>query len=318
MPIIFGKAPGKIILFGEHAVVYGQPALAIPVSKVSATARIFPNLEGEVGQVRVQAPDIALDASLSELPEADPLAQVVRRTLYLVAPNHLPAFNLQISSTIPIASGMGSSAAISVAVIRALSAFLGSPLSPSEISNLTFEIEKIHHGNPSGIDNNVIAYQKPVFFRRGLPIEHLHIEQPSNWVIADTGERTPTRETVAAVRALHAADPKSIDRVFEQIGDLVIEAQAALIQGELSTLGILMDRNQQLLMELTVSSPGLEVLIEAARNAGACGAKLSGGGRGGSIIALAPPDKLDSISRALNEAGAQKVITTYLSSSEGP
>ncbi|MFU8826302.1 MAG: mevalonate kinase [Brevefilum sp.] len=312
MPVIYAKAPGKIILFGEHAVVYGQPAIAIPVHKVYATARVIPDFMAPRNEVRIKAPDIQLDAQLADLPGHHPFAHAIRLTLEALTLQQLPACTLVISSTIPIAAGMGSSAAISVAIIRALSDFLGTPLSPDTISSLAFEVEKIHHGTPSGIDNTVIAHQTPVFFTLGRPIEHLAVEQPTHWVIADSGEKTPTRKTVADVRALHAADPEAINDIFQQIGDIAKQAQTALATGDLHRLGLLMDENQRLLDQLTVSSPSLENLIMAARTAGAVGAKLSGGGRGGNIIALAPSEDTQAIADALRDAGATRVITTTL------
>ena len=102
MAVIFGKAPGKIILFGEHAVVYGQPAIAIPVTKVKATARVFPNLNTPASQIYIQAPQVQVDTDLSELPQDHPLAKAVFLTLNKIKPHQMPAMTLQISSTIPI------------------------------------------------------------------------------------------------------------------------------------------------------------------------------------------------------------------------
>lgn len=312
MPIVFGKAPGKIILFGEHAVVYGQPAIAIPVLRVNATARVTPNINATPGLVHLQAAEIGLDADLSHLPEEHPLAAAVRATLAEITPHHTPAFTLQVNSTIPIASGMGSGAAVTVAIIRALSAFLGQPLPNARISELAYEVEKLHHGTPSGIDNTVITYQQPVYFKKETPLQILKIERPTRWLIADCGEKTPTKTTVAAVRALHAANPATTDAIFDHIGQISAAARAALIAGDLTILGRLMDENQSLLANLQVSSPALDRLIQAARQAGACGAKLSGGGRGGSMIALAALEDCDRISQALENAGATHVIATTL------
>ncbi len=317
MAIIFRKAPGKIILFGEHAVVYGQPAIAIPVTQVHATARVFPKLTALKGTVHLQAPDINLDTDLSHLPANHPLAAAIRVTLEALkletlTLDHLPAFTLQISSTIPISAGMGSGAAISVAIIRALSDFLGKPLSPEKVSDLAYEVEKIFHGNPSGVDNNVITYQKPVYFSRGQSIQFLSIKRATHWVIADSGEKTPTRETVSAVRDQLEAQPNRVEMVFQKIGALTVKAKNALINGDLEDLGDLLNENQKLLEALDVSSPNLENLIKAAKNAGAIGAKLSGGGRGGNIIALVPPDKVGPIKNALTHAGASHLIDTTL------
>jgi len=312
MPVIFGKAPGKIILFGEHAVVYGQPAIAIPVLNVTATARVTPILGTEAGKVHIQAHDIQLDTLLSDLPEDHPLAAAIRATLQEITPNHTPAFTIQLDSKIPIAAGMGSGAAVTVAIIRALSAFLGRPLPNERISELAFEIEKLHHGTPSGIDNTVVTFQKPVYFQRGEPLQTLTLTQPTYWVIADTGEKTPTWETVADVRALHDESPETCDTIFAEIGQITQEARLALSQGDLDRLGSLMNRNQALLQDLQVSSPRLEKLITAAHEAGAVGAKLSGGGRGGNMIALVPREKVSQVENHLLEEGAVRILTTIL------
>jgi mevalonate kinase len=312
MPVIFGKAPGKIILFGEHAVVYGQPAIAIPVMNVCATARVLPLLTEEAGKVRVQANDIQLDALLRDLPEDHPLAAAIRTTLQEITPDHTPSFTLQLDSNIPISAGMGSGAAVTVAIIRALSAFLGQPLPDERISALAYEVEKLHHGTPSGIDNTVVTYQKPVYFQREEPLQTLSIAQPTFWVIADTGEKTPTKETVASVRESHESDPEGYQAVFDAIGAIARQARQALTAGDLVQLGELMNENQRYLEQILVSSPALESLIDVARGSGAAGAKLSGGGRGGNMIALVAPQKTQQVATALQAAGAVRVITTVL------
>ncbi len=317
MPVISGKAPGKIILFGEHAVVYGHPAIAIPVNKVKATAHVFPSIGTPPGAIRIQAPDIELDADVTNLPQDHPLASAVRLTLAAVEISQPPSLNIQIASSIPLAAGMGSSAAISVAICRGLSAFLGHPLTNPQINQIAFEVEKIHHGTPSGIDNHVIAYEQPIYFIKDEPVELLTIKTSTHWVIADSGEKTPTRETVADVRKRYLAEPQHYQALFEAIGSVTERARLALSEGDLPALGILMKENQALLEALDVSSTRLENLIHAANTAGALGAKLSGGGRGGNMIALAPPDQTDNIVQALKDAGAVHTITTRLNQSEG-
>lgn len=312
MAVILGKAPGKIILFGEHAVVYGQPAIAIPVNKVKATARVFPNFDAPPGSVQIQAPDISLDMKLSNLNQESPLAAAVHLTFEALQLENIPAFTLRISSSIPIAAGMGSGAAVAVAIIRGVSNFLGKPLPDPVVADLSYEVEKIHHGNPSGIDNNVVSYGKPVYFVRGAPIEFLEITKPTHWLIADTGEKTPTIETVSDVRKKQEANPMFYNDIFEKIGEITKKARHALIEGDASFLGNLLIENQVLLNELDVSSLAIDNLVQSALDAGAAGAKLSGGGRGGNIIALVSPSKINAVSAALIEASAVNVISTPL------
>ncbi len=312
MAVILGKAPGKIILFGEHAVVFGQPAIAIPVNKVKAAARVFPDFDSTQGHIQIQALDIGLDENLSDLNRNHPLAAAVYLTLDALEPQNIPAFTLQLSSTIPIAAGMGSGAAVTVAIIRGVSAFLGHTLPDPVVAELSFEVEKIHHGNPSGIDNNVVTYGKPVYFLRDEPIKFLNVDEPTHWLIADTGEKTPTYETVSEVHKKHAIAPQYYDQIFIKIGNLTRQGCDALTKGNLSLLGQLLTENQRLLQLLDVSSPKIEHLIQAAMDTGASGAKLSGGGRGGNIIALVPASKLELTKSALIEAGATMVISTKL------
>lgn len=312
MPIIFAKAPGKVILFGEHAVVYGQPAIAIPINKINTTARVFPNPDVQQNLIHIQAPDIQLNTDLSKLPDDHPIACAVQLAIKSAQVDRVPALTLQITSTIPMSAGMGSSAATSIAIIRALTDFLGHPLPADEISQLAFEVEKLQHGTPSGIDNTVIAHDKPIFYGQNEPIQFLLVEEPTHWIIADSGEKTPTFETVSSVRERFNSDPETYQEIFEKIGKITHDARRSLIKGEVNQLGSLMNENHQLLKSIGVSSPKLDDLISTAKGAGAAGAKLSGGGCGGNIIALASPESVDQIENALCKAGAHHVIATIL------
>ncbi len=161
------SASGKIILFGEHAVVYGRPALAVPVTQVHADVEV---LDSSKDGIWINAPDINLHAKLNSLPPDHPLATVINKFFPHPNSSHLrrgkkgEGIEIKISSTIPVASGLGSGAAVSVALIRALSSHLSRPMTDEQINALAYEIEKIHHGRPSGIDNTVITYAKPVYF----------------------------------------------------------------------------------------------------------------------------------------------------------
>ena len=310
MPAITATAPGKIILFGEHAVVYGRPAIAIPVTDVRARAIVTPELRNPPGSVHIQAPDIQLDAQLSELPENHPLRAIMMGVQSALGLNRLPALTLRITSTIPVAAGLGSGAAVSVAVVRALSAFLGHPLDNEQVSALAYEVEKLHHGTPSGIDNTVITYAMPVYFVRGQPIRAFKVRRPFSLVIGDTGIPASTAVAVGDVRLAWQADPPAYERIFDQVGQIVEQARSAIETGETAPLGALMDQNQSLLEQMGVSSPELERLVHTAREAGAEGAKLSGGGRGGNMIALVTPENAEAIAAALQKAGAARTLVT--------
>lgn len=300
------SAPGKIILFGEHAVVYGRPAIAVPVWQVSARARV--EAAGRRGVI-VEAPDIGRRYELDRARQGDPLAAIIR-----LACTHLeraPAgMVVHVHSTIPVARGLGSGAAVSIATARALGLFFGRELSAEEASALAYEVEKLHHGTPSGVDNTVIAYGQPIFFIKDKPFEPFRTALPFWVAIADTGVPSSTRITVGDVRRAWEADRRRYEELFDRIGQIVLHARDALEQGDIARLGELMNENQTLLEQVGVSSREIERLVEAARNGGALGAKLSGGGRGGNVIALLDEAKRGQIEDVLAKAGAAKVIVS--------
>ncbi len=301
------SAPGKIILFGEHAVVYGQPALAVPVTQVHANVEV---LDSPRPGIWLDIPEIGLRAELNSLPSDHPIAAVIHNLFFSLGLSPFPALEIRINSSIPVASGLGSGAAVSVALIRALSTHLGRAMTDEQVNLFAYEIEKLHHGTPSGIDNTVITYSRPVYFVRGEPIQTFSAGAPFTLLIGDTGLPAPTKESVADVRKLWEADRERWGKIFDKIGAIAKEARENIEKGRAKELGELMDRNHALLQEITVSSPELDRLVTAARAAGALGAKLSGGGRGGNMIALVSSDNAERVSKSLAEAGAKNVITT--------
>lgn len=312
MPALIASAPGKIILFGEHAVVYSRPAIAIPVHQVRAKAAISPAIAGRPGDVHISAPGIHLEAFLSDLPPDHSLVLAVRGVAAELGIEHIPALHLRITSTIPIAAGLGSGAAVSVAVIRALAAFLGHTIDDERVSALAFTVEQKLHGTPSGIDNTVITYARPIYFQRGQPFQVLQASAPLTFVIADTGIHSPTAKTVADVRAAWTDQQEQYESLFDSVGQVAQHARAGLEAGDLDELGALMNENHALLQQIGVSSAELDHLVQAALSAGAYGAKLSGGGRGGNMIALADPGDAETIAEELSKAGAKSTIITSL------
>jgi mevalonate kinase len=314
--MIEATAPGKIILFGEHAVVYGRPAIAVPVADVQAKAVLQPVAAG----FRIIASDLGRDYLLAQAEPDDPLAAVIQATLHCLNQPAPPDVNLHISSTIPLGRGLGSGAAISTAIARVLSQFFNHPLAPAEISALVYEVEKLYHGTPSGIDNTVVAFEQPVYFVKGRPIQRMRVGQPLTLVVGDTGIVTPTHTVVGDLRRRWQADPERYEGYFDEIGVIADQARIAVEEAAsgLPAIGRLMNENQELLTTLGVSSPELERLIEAARQSGALGAKLSGAGWGGNMIALTWPDQAAAIAQALSKAGAAQAIMTEVvqSSSE--
>lgn len=314
MPAFAASAPGKIILFGEHAVVYDRPAIAGPVTQVRAKAVIMPLLSGAQGLVEIDAPDIGLHSALSDLPTDHPFAIAIQAVMEQLGIRRLPALRLQITSTIPIAAGLGSGAAVAAAVARALSAFLGHPLSDEQVSAVAYRVDQKYHGTPSGIDNTVIAYAQPIYFVRNQPFEPLLVGDPFTVVIGNSGVSSPTGVVVGDVRRRWAENPDHYERIFDAIGDIACQAREIIETGPSQNLGPLMTQNQTLLQSLDVSSPQLDRLVEAALQAGALGAKLCGGGRGGNMIALVQPENTHAVEQALRRAGAVHTITTTIGS----
>ncbi len=311
-------APGKVILFGEHAVVYGRPAIAVPVTQVRACAVVedAPSGQGSV----IHATDLNLHHHVGTPLTADdpayPLEATVRHTLEWLGIENMPDLTLTVSSTVPIARGLGSGAAIATAIVRALAQHLGRSPTSREVSNLVYQTEVIHHGTPSGIDNTVVALEQPVYFVKGEPVQILRLEQPFWVVVGDTGIASPTKIVVGDVRRGWQKDRDRYEALFDHIAAIVLRAREAMVAGDTTRLGSLMDENQGLLDALAVSSPELERLISAAREAGAMGAKLCGAGRGGNMIALATPQKAQDIAASLREAGAVNVIISEVKPSQ--
>ncbi len=301
------SAFGKIILFGEHAVVYGRPALAVPVTQVHADVDVSDSRrEG----IWIEAPAVHLQTELKALPSDHPIAAAINNLFFLFRISPFPNLEIRISSTIPVDSGLGAGAAVTVALTRALASHLRRAMNDEAVNAFAYEIEKLHQDTPSGIDSTVVTYARPVYFVKAKPIETFKVGQPFTFVIADTGIPAQANEAVANVRRDWLNDPTRLERLFDKIGEISFFARCAIETGLYEWLGGLMNENHALLQQLTVSSPELDRLVEAARGAGAFGAKLSGGGRGGHIIALVQSEMADTVSLVLRTVGAKNTITT--------
>lgn len=254
-----GVGHGKVLLFGEHAVVYGHPAIALAVDRCT-----------EVTLTPIDGPTHVRSE------HADPR---VREAICRVLPDH--GHQVEVETRLPVGRGMGSSAALAVALVRARADLERTSLGPSECYGAAMPIERAFHGNPSGVDVAVSAWGGCLWFRPGPPPERERLE-PGEWqiVVLDSERTGNTAELVAQV----AARRPSVDPVLERIGALTTQARAALRDPE--ALGELMSENQALLSQLGVCTPELNALVELARGAGALGAKLSGAGGGGIVISL--------------------------------
>jgi hydroxymethylglutaryl-CoA reductase len=218
------------------------------------------------------------------------------------------SMRIEVFPEIPRSMGLGGSAAMAVAIVRALDKHFKLGLSDEEVNALAFESEKVAHGSPSGLDNTLACYGRPLVFRPGDPplVETLMIRNPIPAVIGMTGHEGLTAKTVARVREAWRKDPKLYERIFDQIDSLTLRGVEAIRDDNVAGLGELMNVCHGLLNALQVSSPELEQLVNLARENGAVGAKLTGGGGGGSIIAICD-GSTDAVVNAIRSAGFRAV-----------
>jgi mevalonate kinase len=269
------RAGGKITLLGEHAVVYGEPAVAVGLDR-GATATATPVSKGP-SRLRVRAWNIDVSA-------ARPTTDIARAfRLLLDAARTSGFFLVDIETELAPGAGLGCSAAVAVAVARALD-----PRADDEaVEERAMAWERVFHGNPSGVDAAVAARGGCVFFQRGRPIESLSVARPLFLCAGSTGLVSSTRAMVESVARLCEVHPTSTGAVLRDIGALARRGRVAIETGDLPALGRLMNDNHALLGGLGVSTAKIEDLCAAARGAGALGAKLTGAGGGGNVIALA-------------------------------
>ncbi|MFZ3150607.1 MAG: mevalonate kinase [Anaerolineaceae bacterium] len=316
MPAISAYASSKLILLGEHAVVYGEPAIAIPFSGLRVRAMVEPLIGSFSGTIHIFAPSLGLNHDLQNLPEDNLVAKSITLTLASLGIMQNPTCKISIFSDVPLSSGLGGSAAIAVAIMRALSAFLGHPLKQDKLNHLAFQTETLMHGTPSGIDNTVIVYEKPIYFVKGQEVEFITPGGQFTFLVADSGVKKSTASTVQQVANERQADSDHYNTLIRQIGDCSRRGKSALEVGNAVSLGEVLNENQSLLEQMNLSCPELDNLINHAKQAGALGAKLTGGGKGGHMLTLVEESDIESIRSALWEAGATQVYQTKLSASD--
>jgi len=280
-----GTAAGKVILLGEHGVVYGKHALALPIpDAVNVTV-------ARSGDLSHDLPDEFVNLLLDELGIDD------------------RNWCISVESRLPFGKGLGSSAAIAVAIVRAFDKALGIGLDDERINAVAFESEKLAHGTPSGVDNTLSTFAKPMLFRNdgALQIDSLDIRLSPPLVIAWGDETGRTSEQVAGVRERHERFPGQFDALFDEMDRLSRQGAQLLQAARWEELGALMNICHGLLNAIGVSTPSLERMVSLARQSGAVGAKLTGAGGGGSIVALCPGNA-DAVERELRRAGYQTII----------
>ena len=292
------SACGKVILLGEHAVVYGQPAFAVPLPLAIESTATHTTGEHRL-IIDAWGYDVSLDSQVSGL--AGALHQVIQKLGLVQQPTRIQLF-----PNIPPGMGLGSSAALAVAAIRALDRTYSLGLDNLTINALAYDCEIAAHGTPSGVDNTVATYGRPLRFQRGKEptMTFVDLSVPIPLVIGLSSSAGSTASTVAAVRTRRERDIPRHERLFAEIGSLTEAGISAACQGNFAALGDAMNICHGLLNALGLSTPELERLVHTAREAGAKGAKLTGGGGGGSIVAVAEnSEQQTAIEKALTDEG---------------
>lgn len=307
-------APGKAILFGEHSVVYRGPAIVIAIDRrAKITAK-----ERDDERIRFDCLDLGFEGYF-EGDEYHPVAGeewrgnrlqamlvAARKTMEHI--DKTSGLDLTVRSDIPIAAGLGSSAAICVATVAATGELLDGNLSQQEICDLAYEGEKMVHGTPSGVDNNISTYGGVLSYETGVGIEKIDFQGGLPLVIGNSKRKRSTRRLVARVRALRDRNPELVDGLIDSMGEVSRKGLEAIKARDYPMIGDLMNINHGLLSSVGVSISRLDILVHAARGAGAYGAKLTGAGGGGCMIAITDPDKLRDVSRAISRSRGEPHI----------
>lgn len=291
------SAPGKVILFGEHAVVYGKHAIASAIG-LRATVTLSPSRESSL-----EIADLEIDSPLSPMNPGS-LQDFFQTGIKI---RGIPPVRIIVDSDIPIGSGLGSSAAMACAFLKAAGALKKVELTPHELWANAQKMEKVFHGTPSGIDAAVAVHGGMLEFCAGKISRFECPEVPL--LIGDTGVSKNTKQNVSRVRILYDSDRQKTEAILDEIDRISLAGKQALVQNDLKAIGKLMGRNHALLKKLGVSSSELDDLVSAAVKAGALGAKMTGGGGGGCMIAIA--EDTQPVVEAIEEAGGTVLETSF-------
>lgn len=329
----YGETCAKVILFGEHSVVYGHPAVALPLKNLKMCATVTGCKSSKNNENGADNEDAACNAcnaynadsriTLTCLDFTGPLCEIPQR-LYSVrtaikaalefAEWDGQALHITTKADFPPERGLGSSAAAAGAVIRAILDYYNIKAKEKQIFELTQTAERIAHGHPSGLDATATAASWPVRFQHGK-FSRMDINMRAWIILADSGHKGMTRVTVEALRKYLKSQPETVSKLLEELGRLAAEAEYDLANGRAKNMGERMTRAHKILAELGVSTPQLDSLVRTACAHGALGAKLTGGGGGGCVIALAESaEDARKVSAALREAGAQNTWIVDISS----
>jgi mevalonate kinase len=303
-----GSACGKVILLGEHAVVYGVPAIVLGIDR-GATARAAAPATSTRSELTLGKTERVTEDGASDVARA---FAALLRACAVTRPVHV-----EVTTELPAGAGLGCSAALGVAIVRALDAWEGRPAATAtNAAERAMNWEKVFHGNPSGVDATAAARGGCLLYQRmtgGLHLNEIALMAPLTLAIGHSGVSSSTREMVDVVAKLKARNEENVTRSFQAIDSLVQNARLALEAGDHVGLGKLMDLNQLLLSGLMVSTEEIETMCRLARESGALGAKLTGSGGGGCVVALVRNDPGPVLARWEKE-GFRAFSTTVSSS----
>lgn len=300
-----GKGFGKVILFGEHFVVYNIPSMVSSIEQTTtATAKLVEGKGGWSLDDRRPATPGYKEEKLEQQRES------VERILKEMGIEN--SIDLTLAGDLIAASGIGASAASCVAIARALSDEFKLGLSDGRINEIAYEGERAYHGIPSGVDNTAATYGGLIWFVRGTPprFEHISLREPVEIVMGNTGIVADTKVVVDGVRERKRQFPEKYDKLFKAADELVRDARRALEDFNLKLTGELMDKNHELLQAIGVSCEELDLLVKLARQNGALEAKMTGGGLGGHMVALTPGKELQGrVAKAIESEGFETLCT---------
>lgn len=304
-----GSGFGKVILFGEHFVVHGIPGI---VSAIDSTTDAEVTKTGRgitMKDERKGSKDYAKEKRTQQIESIQRMLKTME-----IAPE-TANLSIRLGGNLPGFSGIGASAASSVAIARAIAEEFEKDLPDEKINEIAYEAEKAYAGTPSGIDNTAATYGGLIWFKRNLSggpntIEKLSIREPVEIIIGSTGIVADTKEMVAGVAARKKKNPEKYNPLFRQAEELAFTARKALEESDLRKVGDLMNENHRLLQEIDVSCGELDYLVNLAKEQGAFGAKLTGGGGGGCMTALTPGKELqEAVAKAIEKEGFEVLRT---------
>jgi len=304
-----GQGFGKVILFNEHFVVYGLPAIASAIG-ARTTALVEPEAGSgvELKDERPESPGYKAE----KLEQQRESLNLMLKFMNIDTQHH--KYRITLGGDLLAASGVGASAASCAAIARAFSDELNLNYSDEKVNEIAFEGEKGYHGTPSGIDNTAATYGGLIWYRRegsSQLMERMRLRGPVEIVMGNTGKVADTKAVVGGVKERKEKDPEKYERLFKNADQLARDARKYLDAFDLEKVGVCMNENHTLLQEIGVSSPELDALVGVARDAGALGAKLTGTGRGGYMVALTPGQDLqDRVAEEIGRKGFQALSTT--------